>query len=136
MSLSDCEKCWNTPCTCGWGYRDWSMERKLELAAVLFEEYNPKRGEMTIGRKVNLAAAVLGIDKSVLHRLVAFKVGDRVKVNPLRLPNGDLAPNRNFTDPFEGRIMEMTAGDSGLWFIVKDSKGNNFSAEFEQLEHI
>jgi len=21
--LSDCDKCWDTPCTCGWEYRKW-----------------------------------------------------------------------------------------------------------------
>lgn len=26
MSLSDCAKCWDTPCTCGWDYRDWSVK--------------------------------------------------------------------------------------------------------------
>jgi hypothetical protein len=25
MSLSDCIKCWNTPCTCGWEYRFYSF---------------------------------------------------------------------------------------------------------------
>lgn len=25
MSLSDCSKCWNTPCTCGWNYRKYSV---------------------------------------------------------------------------------------------------------------
>ena len=27
MAMSDCEKCWETPCSCGHGYRDWSAER-------------------------------------------------------------------------------------------------------------
>ena len=26
MSMSDCERCWNTPCTCGWDYRSWHIE--------------------------------------------------------------------------------------------------------------
>ncbi len=26
MSLSSCEKCWDTPCTCGWEYRRWTDE--------------------------------------------------------------------------------------------------------------
>lgn len=26
MSMSDCIKCWNTPCTCGYDYRDYKVE--------------------------------------------------------------------------------------------------------------
>jgi len=26
MSLSDCPKCWDTPCECGWEYRNYSIE--------------------------------------------------------------------------------------------------------------
>jgi hypothetical protein len=26
MSMSDCEKCWETPCTCGWDYRNCDKE--------------------------------------------------------------------------------------------------------------
>jgi len=35
MGLSSCEKCWDTPCTCGWEYRHYSIERRIELAAVV-----------------------------------------------------------------------------------------------------
>jgi len=35
MSLSDCPKCWNTPCTCGYEYEDWSIERLQELIDIL-----------------------------------------------------------------------------------------------------
>ena len=31
MSLSDCEKCWDTPCTCGWDYRNWEKEKIIEF---------------------------------------------------------------------------------------------------------
>ena len=24
MSLSDCSKCWDTPCSCGYGYLKWT----------------------------------------------------------------------------------------------------------------
>lgn len=33
MSLSDCEKCWNTPCTCGHSYRNMDKHKRLSLAA-------------------------------------------------------------------------------------------------------
>jgi len=35
MSLSDCLKCWDTPCTCGHEYKDWKLDRKVELASVV-----------------------------------------------------------------------------------------------------
>lgn len=35
MALSDCEKCWETPCACGHGYRNWTTARIQELIAVL-----------------------------------------------------------------------------------------------------
>lgn len=31
MALSDCIKCWSTPCECGYEYRNWSWERIFEL---------------------------------------------------------------------------------------------------------
>ena len=30
MSMSDCERCWNTPCSCGWDYIGWSKQ-SIEL---------------------------------------------------------------------------------------------------------
>lgn len=30
--MSDCEKCWDTPCSCGWNYRRWSQARRIEHA--------------------------------------------------------------------------------------------------------
>lgn len=35
MSLSDCSKCWETPCCCGHGYRDWPEARILGLIDAL-----------------------------------------------------------------------------------------------------
>jgi len=29
--ISDCSRCWNTPCMCGWDYRDWNMAQLLDL---------------------------------------------------------------------------------------------------------
>ena len=45
MSLSDCVKCWNTPCMCGYDYRKWTRNQRIEQAA-----------------------AVLGIESSVLKK--------------------------------------------------------------------
>ena len=27
MALTDCVRCWDTPCTCGYSYRSWRPER-------------------------------------------------------------------------------------------------------------
>ena len=35
MALSDCPECWNTPCTCGHGYGWMSKEQRIELAAAV-----------------------------------------------------------------------------------------------------
>jgi hypothetical protein len=33
MAMSDCVKCWDTPCSCGWDYRNYTKEARLKLAA-------------------------------------------------------------------------------------------------------
>lgn len=35
MSLSDCEKCWETPCCCGHDYKDWDKDRLEKQIAML-----------------------------------------------------------------------------------------------------
>ena len=35
MAMSDCERCWNTTCTCGYDYRDYSRSQRVSLAAVI-----------------------------------------------------------------------------------------------------
>jgi hypothetical protein len=35
MAMSDCEKCWETPCSCGWDYRNWTFSARVSLAAVV-----------------------------------------------------------------------------------------------------
>ena len=33
MSMSDCPKCWNTPCSCGYDYRNYTKEKRIYLAS-------------------------------------------------------------------------------------------------------
>ena len=35
MALSDCVKCWETPCVCGHDYKSWSVERLTEFIKTL-----------------------------------------------------------------------------------------------------
>ena len=33
--LSDCPKCWDTPCTCGYLYESWSIKNLKEFVTIL-----------------------------------------------------------------------------------------------------
>jgi len=35
MAMSDCEKCWDTPCECGWEYRNWDKDRLIAMRGML-----------------------------------------------------------------------------------------------------
>lgn len=35
MALSDCPKCWETPCVCGHEYKEWSTQRITVLIDTL-----------------------------------------------------------------------------------------------------
>jgi hypothetical protein len=35
MAMSDCYNCWETPCSCGWDYKEWSNKRLIEQVAML-----------------------------------------------------------------------------------------------------
>lgn len=51
MALSDCIKCWNTPCDCGYDY-----------------------GHMSKSARIDFAAVVLGITKEELASLVSHRI--------------------------------------------------------------
>ena len=36
MSLSNCIKCWDTPCTCGYTYKEYSRKRLKEVVLSIF----------------------------------------------------------------------------------------------------
>ena len=45
MSLSDCEKCWNTPCTCGHYYMSWSEEaikKQIKMLQDVLKQKEPR----------------------------------------------------------------------------------------------
>jgi hypothetical protein len=45
MSLSDCEKCWNTPCTCGYEYKKYSTSFLLALKEVIDKELDDRKNQ-------------------------------------------------------------------------------------------
>ena len=42
MSMYDCPKCWETPCVCGYEYRNWTKERIQQQIKMLQKVLNEK----------------------------------------------------------------------------------------------
>ncbi len=40
MSLSDCEKCWDTPCTCGNEYKNYSKDALIKLMSSMLNYFS------------------------------------------------------------------------------------------------
>ena len=54
MALSDCEKCWDTPCTCGYGYTQMTDEQFCEFIKSLVkgrEKYLNRERSMYLKEK-------------------------------------------------------------------------------------
>ena len=41
--LSDCEKCWDTPCTCGYVYKDYSDKYVVEFIIGVISYHENKK---------------------------------------------------------------------------------------------
>lgn len=47
MSMSSCIKCWDTPCTCGYDYRNYDVEKLVDfLSSVL--SYHDKEVKLRV----------------------------------------------------------------------------------------
>lgn len=57
MAMNDCEKCWDTPCTCGWDYRNIPPEKFVEFLADILR-YRSKTEAKQI-----LLSAIKAVDK-------------------------------------------------------------------------
>ena len=46
MSLADCPKCWDSPCTCGHDYKHWDeemIEEQIRMLERVLEEIRQKK---------------------------------------------------------------------------------------------
>lgn len=57
MGMSDCPKCWDTPCTCGHDYRGWSLDKLLEFRDMIDEVIAEKRSEKPKSSKKTISDA-------------------------------------------------------------------------------
>jgi hypothetical protein len=50
MALSDCEKCWDTPCGCGWYFKNYGIDGLSEYI-LRITGYRPKKDRKQILQK-------------------------------------------------------------------------------------
>lgn len=50
MAMSDCVKCWDTPCRCGHDYREWSPENRGQLILAIASSGPVKFGISDLNR--------------------------------------------------------------------------------------
>jgi len=59
MSLSDCPKCWDTPCTCGHQYKFMQVERVQDIWNAVTKHLIVRTGEDTIHWNARVMHAAL-----------------------------------------------------------------------------
>lgn len=52
MALTDCEKCWSTPCECGWEYRHYSDKGLAEFIAHILTYKDNKLDILEQAKKI------------------------------------------------------------------------------------
>lgn len=58
MAFSDCVKCWETPCSCGWGFREYSEARLSKYLASITQYRTKEAAKRILQEAINL------VDKS------------------------------------------------------------------------
>lgn len=61
MSMSDCEKCWSTPCCCGWQYRNYSEFDLAEYIANITEYRSKEDAKKIILRALEIVSMRLSV---------------------------------------------------------------------------
>lgn len=81
MSMSDCIKCWDTPCSCGYHYRNMSAETRIKQAAIILGV-----DAKALADKVNDILPALHPQNEV--NIPALTIGSQWKANkPSRIPS-------------------------------------------------
>lgn len=60
MAMSDCSKCWETPCACGHDYRDWSEARLIQQIAMLEKVLAEKKADVFVSKIKNFYNKIRG----------------------------------------------------------------------------
>lgn len=54
MGMSDCEKCWGTPCSCGWDYKGYGAENLSKHIASITQYRSREEAKAIIERALKM----------------------------------------------------------------------------------
>lgn len=79
MALSDCEKCWETPCVCGYDYRKWNTDDIKKLIEVLHRVLSSRNTEESWNKCKHNMIRLENSTHNILDRceLCGFEVNQR-----------------------------------------------------------
>ena len=55
MSFFDCPECWETPCRCGYMYRNWTKEQRRDLAIAAMKSVSSEQESSSLERQLSEA---------------------------------------------------------------------------------
>ena len=55
MSFFDCPECWETPCRCGYMYRNWTKEQRRDLAIAAMKSVPSEQESSSLERQLSEA---------------------------------------------------------------------------------
>ena len=103
MSLSDCPKCWDTPCTCGHEYRDWDWGKKIELIrAVIGDEPSPQT-HPDLNRNLTLQATACFLLGQTLDKLREPQAGVQDRPHRIQRTTKGLVLRKGDVNPQGGQ---------------------------------
>jgi len=85
MAMSDCEKCWDTPCTCGYYYRDHSVEQMSKHICSIVTGHRDRVSTVKVIQSVLSALNERGyyfmLDERKHFQMLAERLESRIKTN-------------------------------------------------------
>ena len=70
MSFFDCPECWETPCRCGYMYRNWTKEQRRDLAIAAMKSVPSEQEFSSLESQLSEASEALGADGEMTLDLV------------------------------------------------------------------
>ncbi len=78
MSLSDCIRCWSTPCECGWEYRNWPIEELEKHAQIFLRIIEFKKRATSLNFSTFLSEPETDADKRLMEYIRTWKKTEQI----------------------------------------------------------